>query len=358
MQFGSDNQAGASSQVLAWLEKANAGFTPGYGDDDWCGLAAEKLEAFFDCSLDVFFVATGTAANSLALSCLVRPWETILCHHQAHILLDESTAPELFTGGARLAALTRRAGKIHLRHLEQYFACLSDEPPHTSRPAVLSLTQVNEAGQVYTREQLSSLCRFAHAHDMSVHMDGARFANAVVALDCHPAEISWKAGVDVLSLGATKCGALAAEAVVFFNPDLGADFVHRRKRSGHLISKGRFFGAQFVGWLENNHWKALALHANKQARLLAEHLASFPDISLQWPQEANELFITMPTALARKLQESGAVFYQWPANALPQGVQLSEEDSFIRLVTSFMTTDEHVSLFCKCIQQSHQGTTS
>lgn len=351
MQFGSDNQTGASRQVLEMLTVANSDFTPGYGDDHWCVQAADALKDVFACDLEVFFVATGTAANSLALSCLTQPWETILCHHQAHILQDESTAPEFFSGGARLIPISGKAGKLQLDHLERYFNLLAGHPPHTPCTGALSIAQANEAGLVYTPEQIASLCSFAHAHKVHVHMDGARFANAVAALGCSPADLTWKAGVDVLSLGATKCGAMVAEAVLFFNRRLAASFIHRRKRSGHLVSKGRFFGAQFVGWLKNNHWLDLATHANGQAQHLAKRLASFSSISLRWPCEANELFVTMPRRLADSLHNSGAEFYQWPAHGLPPEVVLDKEDIFARLVTSFVTTDEHIDSFCRLIHE-------
>ncbi len=349
MQFGSDNQTGASVRVLDMLIQANSGFTHGYGNDPWCERARAALERFFDHEIEAFFVSTGTAANSLALASLARPWETILCHHQAHIIQDESTAPEFFTGGARLLPLTRRAGRITPEHLAAHFKREGDEPPHTPRIAALSLTQVNEAGQVYSAEQLSRLCHLAHEHKLAVHMDGARFANAVAALDCSPADISWKSGVDVLSLGATKCGALAAEAVVFFRPELARDFAERRKRAGHLVSKGRLFGAQFVGWLQDDHWLDLARHANSQAEQLAKKLAAFDCVRLQWPREANELFVTMPGKLARFLQDWGAEFYQWPAHGLPRGVTPAEDEVFVRLVTSFVTTDEQIQQFCDLI---------
>lgn len=351
MQFGSDNQTGASRQVLEMLTVANSDFTHGYGDDHWCAQAADALKDVFGCDLEVFFVATGTAANSLALSCLAQPWETILCHHQAHIFRDESTAPEFFSSGARLIPISAKAGKLKLDHLERFFYHLDDNPPHTTRTGALSITQANEAGLVYTPEQVSALCSFAHDRKVHVHMDGARFANAVAALECSPADLTWKAGVDVLSLGATKCGAMVAEAVLFFNQKLSASFINRRKRSGHLVSKGRFFGAQFVGWLKNNHWLELAAHANGQAHHLAERLASFSSISLRWPCEANELFVTMPRQLADSLHNSGAEFYQWPAHGLPPKVILQEEEIFARLVTSFLTTDEHIDQFCSLIHK-------
>ncbi len=351
MQFGSDNQTGASLQVLEKLVQANNGFTHGYGDDEWCQQAEKDLEIFFGCPLKVYFVATGTAANSLAISCIMDPWEIILCHHQAHIYQDESTAPEFFTGGGRITPVSRNAGKITVGHLENYFRHMGNEPPHTPRTAALSITQTSEAGQVYTPRELAGLCSFSHDHEMDVHMDGARFATAVASLDCSPADITWKSGVDVLSLGATKCGALAAEAVVFFKPEIAETFVHRRKRSGHLVSKGRLFGAQFVGWLKNDHWLELARHANGQARRLVEKLARFSAITLQWPCAANELFLTMPAKLSTLLHDKGAEFYEWPHHGLPAGVELSEDEVFVRLVTSFVTSDEHIDQFCELINE-------
>jgi len=351
MQFGSDNQAGASQPVLDALLEANHGFTHGYGNDNWCEKAADALMDVFGCKLDVFFVATGTAANALALSCMVQPWETILCHHHSHILLDESTAPEFFSGGSRLIPLTQHAGKLEIRHLKKFFRNVSPEIPHTPSAKALSITQTNEAGQVYTEVEISSLCSLAHENGLHVHMDGARFANAVASLGCTPADISWKAGVDVLSLGATKCGALAAEAVVFFRHDLAENFIHRRKRSGHLLSKGRLFGAQFVGWLKNNHWLELATHANAKAQQLARALKVFQEIVPVWPCQANEIFITMPRQLAERLQAEGAEFYQWPIQTLPNNYTLRDEDVFVRLVTSFATSDEHIRDFCDRINE-------
>ncbi len=352
MQFGSDNQAGASPKILQMLTEANNGFTHGYGEDQWCTRATRALEEFFNCRLEIFFVSTGTAANCLALSCMVQPWQTILCHHQSHILQDESTAPELFTGGARLVPITRRAGRLTLGHLEQYFNTFSEEPPHTPGSGALSITQVNEAGQVYSPAEITALCACAHEHGLLIHMDGARFANAACSLNCQPADITWRAGIDVLSLGATKCGALAAEAIVFFNRELAATFAQRRKRTGHLVSKGRLFGAQFVGWLQDDHWLELAAHANSQAEQLAAQLAQFPAIRFQWPRQANELFISLPTALADTLRDAGAEFYEWPPHALPPEAELSDEETFVRLVTSFRTTDQHISDFCRILKDS------
>ncbi len=350
MQFSSDNQSGASSKVLDMLQIANAGNSPGYGDDGWTKGAVDALQKVFECDLDAYFVATGTASNSLALSCIVQPWEAILCHNQAHIFLDESTAPELFSGGGRLISISGSADKLTPGHIEQYFAKTGLHVPHNPQAKALSFTQVSEMGLVYTPDEIKVLCHTAKNNGLRVHMDGARFANALAALDCSPAELSWKAGVDVLSLGATKCGALCAEAVIFFNKGVSKTFIHRRKRSGHLLSKGRFLGAQFIGWLQDNHWLELAKHANNQATQLAKLLSSIDGLQLVLPVQANELFITMPKYLAKHLLKAGAEFYEWYPEALPPGVTLHDDEVFIRLVTSFTTQDKHRIDFCESIR--------
>ncbi len=352
MQFGSDNQTGASQRVLDMLSKANTGYTHGYGNDDWTGKAVELLRQVFECDLEAFFVASGTAANSLALSCLVQPWETVLCHDRAHILSDESTAPEFFTGGARLIPISKGAGKLTADHLAQHFRATGTDDPHNPRARALTITQASETGLVYTPEEIGALSAAAHEKGLRVHMDGARFANAAAALRCSPAELTWKAGIDVLCLGATKCGALAAEAVVFFNRGLAEGFMHRRKRSGHLLSKGRFFGAQFVGWLQDGHWLELAEHANRQAERLASELSLNTSVHIVWPVQANEVFAVMPRALAQRLREAGAEFYEWYPEALPAGSALNDADVLIRLVTSFTTREQHITRFCSLAQGS------
>ena len=274
MFFGSDNQTGASLPVLEMIKNANTGCTHGYGDDKWTEKAVDKLKNVLEYDLEAYFVATGTASNALALSCLAQPWEAILCHQYAHILVDESTAPEYFTGGARLIPVSQGADKLTAQHLEDYFRKAGKELPHNPLAKALSITQASEAGLVYKPHEIKALTDVAKDEGLWVHMDGARFANALASLRCTSAELSWKSGVDVLCLGATKCGALCAEAVIFFNKELAKTFIHRRKRSGHLISKGRMFGAQFIGWLQNDHWLELAEHANYQAAQLAEAISS------------------------------------------------------------------------------------
>ena len=345
MYFGSDNQTGASDQVFQFLQQANDGVTGAYGADDWTAKATDALQQVFECDASVYFVSTGTAANSLALACMSTPWDSIICHGQAHIINDELTAPEFFTGGARLIGLDTQLAKLSAQTLADFLAQGSAHPPHNAEAKVLSLTQLNESGQVYTQNDVTELSRIAHEHGLTVHMDGARFANALATLQCTPADITWKAGVDVLCLGATKNGALSAEAVIFFNKSLEQSFVQHRKRSGHLISKSRWLGAQFVGWLHNDHWLDLAHHANSMAKKLAEGIASNTGCQLAWPVFGNELFVILPKTTIAQLREQGAVFYEWPRTFLPAHLAITQDHDVVRLVASFRTTDNEVARF-------------
>ena len=286
MIFASDNVVGASQPVLDAILQANEGAMASYGSDPWSERARAQLrEVFEHPELQVWFVSTGTVANSLALSALVPPWGGVLCHHQGHIAMDESSAPELFTGGARLVPVGAGHGKLSPALL-QSFAGAGAHPPHNVLPRALSLTQASEIGLVYSPAEVAALGQMAKAQGWRLHMDGARFANAVAALGCAPADITWRAGVDVLCLGASKNGALMAEAVVFFDPELARDFEHRVKRAGQMAAKGRFFGAQFAAWLEHGHWLDLARHANAQAAALASGIAAVPGCRLAWPTRA------------------------------------------------------------------------
>lgn len=356
MFFASDNQSCASQPVLDAIVEANQGFTHGYGDDPYTQKAVSLLETIFECKLDVFFVPTGTAANCLALASMVQPWQTILCHSSAHVLMDESTAPEFFTGGARMQGIAQHAGKLSAEHVANYLAHAGDDIPHNSQAGALSITQTNELGLVYTPSEIQAISHVCQQHDVKLHMDGARFANAVAYLNCSPADITWKAGVDALSLGATKCGALCAEAVIFFNPNHAKACTHLRKRAGHLISKGRIFGAQFSGWLEHDHWLKLAQHANQQAQLLKLALEPFEDIHLAWPVNANEIFVVLPKELADHLNTQGAEFYDWYPSTLAKGITLKPDQRYIRLVTSFLTTNANREDFITCITAFQNAT--
>ena len=343
--FGSDNMVGASDRVLDALVEANATAAPSYGADPWTIEAEGLLAETFEHDLAAFFVATGTAANSLALSAITQPWSAVLCHRHAHIMVDESSAPEFFTGGARLIPAMGADGKITPEALGRTLKRLPADGPHNVRPSAVSLSQASECGLVYSPYEIAALTDIAKSHGAAVHMDGARFANAVARLNCSPAELTWKAGVDVLCLGASKNGALAAEAVVFFDRKHAVDFSSRRKRAGHLVAKGRLFGAQFVGWLQDGHWLDLARSANRAASQLSAGLARHSGVRVVWPTEANEVFAILPRALGEKLRAAGGVFYEWNPDSLPENESLGKEEVFLRFVTSFLTSPREVSDF-------------
>ncbi len=345
MIFGSDNMAGASAPVLeAILAAGRAGGEPSYGADSWSERAKTMLREIFEHDLTAAFVSTGTVANCLALSLLARPWDAVLCHHQAHIANDENSAPELFTGGARVLPLPGD-GKLTPRTIDTYVRRAAAHPPHNVLPAAISITQASECGLVYTPDEVAALGEAARAGGMRLHVDGARFANAVARLGCQPADITWRAGVDVLCLGASKGGALAAEAIIVFDPVLAATLDVRLKRAGQLASKGRLFGAQFVGWLDEGHWLDLARHANAAAGRISRAVAATPGARLAWPTEANEVFAVLPRPLADRLLAAGAVFYDWALAGLPDGEILRDDEAFIRLVASFNTTEAELAAF-------------
>jgi threonine aldolase len=352
MFFGSDNQTGCSARVLQALTRANDGFTPGYGDDEWTARAADALQKTFDTGLDVFFVASGTAANCLSLAALVTPWQTVLAHSGSHILMDESTAPEFFTAGARMQGVGRGCGKLTPALLDNHMTVAGQHVPHNPQPGAVSFAQANENGLVYSPDEVAGIAAWAHQRSMGVHMDGARFSNAVASLGCTPAELTWQAGVDILALGGSKNGCLAAEAVVVFNRKYSQSVLQQRKRSGHLLSKGRLFGAQFSAWLEDGHWLDLARHANRQAQALAVKMQSVPGVSLSWPVAANEIFLCLKKTSVARLHAHGAQFHEWYTEALPLGHALQEDEASIRLVCSFATRDEHIDQLLTAMTQT------
>ncbi|MEM7084086.1 MAG: beta-eliminating lyase-related protein [Pseudomonadota bacterium] len=341
MNFGSDNQSGASDAVLRALSEAFTGTADAYGHDHFSQAAEQALKRVFDTELSVFFVVSGTAANSLALSSMVQPWDGIVCHHQAHILLDESSGPALFSGGASLLPVPSRALKISPDALRTMLQRFPNEPPHNIRPRALSISQANESGQVYTVDEVVALGQCAKEAGLRFHMDGARFANAVAALGCAPADLTWRAGVDVLCLGATKNGAVACEAVVCFDQALATDFHFRMKRSGHLVSKSRLFGAQMVAWLENDHWLELARTANDRARYLRASIAGGQGVRLAFDSESNETFILLDKSLFERLSRDVSLF-DWYPDALPDDNALQANEMIARLVTSFNSTEAEI----------------
>ena len=310
MRFYSDNTATACPEILAAISEANQGLAVAYGDDQWTQRLDAVLGGFFGAEVRAFAVATGTAANSLSLATLCPPYGGIYGHEQAHIATDECGAPGFFTGGAQLVLVRGEHGKL----LPGTFAAALSARPvdvHSVQPAALSLTQATELGTVYRREEIAELCRLAHGRGLKVHMDGARFANALAFLDCHPADITWRAGVDVLSFGATKNGALAAEAVVFFDSDLVRDFELRRKRAGHLLSKSRYVAAQLLAYVESAVWKRNAQRTNR----LAQDIGRAAGASLLHPVEANEVFVKLGVQRRQGLRAAGFEFYDWGAES-------------------------------------------
>jgi threonine aldolase len=337
MNFLSDNAYGAWPEILAAVTNAAAGPAPSYGDDPITRQVEERLAEAFAHPLRAYPVVTGTAANALAIATLAPAHGAVFCHAEAHIAVDECGAPEFFTHGAKLIGIEGAHGKLTpdglaaaLKHQIKGFV-------HHAQPAVLSLTQSTELGTVYTPGEIAALADLAHGHGMKVHLDGARFANALAGLDVSPAAATWQAGVDVMSFGATKNGALAAEAVVFFDPALAADFEYRRKKSGHLISKMRFVSAQLEAYLEGGRWLERAAHANRLTQRLAEGLAAIPGVVLAHPAEANAVFVWLPDALAARLRAAGAQFYDWGPPA--------DGRTLARLVTSFATPAGEVDRF-------------
>ena len=338
MNFASDNTAPVSQEIMQAIAEANTGFVPSYGADPVTTQLTAMMRDVFEADVAVYPVATGTAANALALATLVRPYGAVLCYEEAHIATDECGAPEFYMGGAKLVTLPSTDGRITPAQIESATARARDGGVHHVMPEAVSITQSTEWGTVYAPGQVGGIAETCRKHDLALHMDGARFANALAHLGCTPAELTWRAGVDVLSFGATKNGALAAEAVVFFNPALAAGFERRRKRAGQLWSKMRFLSAQMTAYLRDDLWLGNARQANAMAGLLAKGLSAMPGVRLVQPVEANELFVALPDAAIDALQAEGAVFYRWidvPGEAMP----------VIRLVTSFRTSADEVRRF-------------
>jgi threonine aldolase len=331
--FKSDNTAPAAPEVMAALAEANRGYARGYGDDAWTARAEQRFAQVFGREVRVFLVGTGTSANALALATLVPPYGSVFCHEQAHIVRDECGAPEFMTGGARLQLLPGAGAKLTP---EALLRGIADNPTavHTVQPRAVSISQATELGTVYTPDELRALSTTARSHGLLLHMDGARFANAVASLGCTPAEAS--AGVDVLSFGATKNGALAAEAVVFFDRDRAADFEFRRKRAGHLFSKMRYVAAQWLAYLDDGLWLRLAARANAHARRIGEAAGT-----LRLEQvEANEIFVRPGAAGIASLRSQGFEFYDWGA----------EGSGEARFVVSWDQADDDVDALCAALR--------
>ena len=336
MNFLSDTTAPAHPRLLDALAAANRDFAPSYGADALSQRVEKRLKEIFETDLKVLFAVSGTASNALALSVLCPPHGVILCHDEAHIQRDERGAPEFYTGGAKLLPLRGDHAKISMPELERALAEIPEGFVHTSPVRALSLSNLTESGTAYTPAQIAERAGRVHERPAFVHMDGARFSNALVSLGCTPAEMTWKSGVDALCFGATKNAAMGAEAVILFPSvmDRFEELQARQKRGGHMAPKMRYLAAQFDAWLEGDLWLDLARGANARARRLAEGLAALPGVQVLHDVDGNEVFAALPEAIAERMRAAGGGFYQWP-------------DGSCRFVTSWCTGEDEVEALLK-----------
>ena len=339
VKFASDNVAGACPEVLDVLMKANEGDSAPYGNDDYSKVLQEKFSEIFEKEVIVYPTASGTAANALALSTMTPVFGNIYCHKLAHINTDECGAPEFYTGGAKLIPLTGINGKITPEELEKNIS--GTGIVHHTQPSSVSITQVCETGEVYELDEIKKITDVAHKHKLNMHMDGARFANALVALNCTPAEMTWKSGIDVLSFGATKNGCIAAEAIIFFKPELVGNISFLMKRAGHLLSKMRFVSAQLDAYISNDVWLKNAKQANKMGKKLSDGLVKHNSIKLAYPTQANEVFAKFPREMIEHLNSLG---YKMNEDEL--------DGQAVRLVAAWNTQNSDVESFLESINQS------
>lgn len=306
-QFASDNYAGICPEAMQAMAEANRGYASSYGDDYWTGKACERLRELFETDCEVFFVFNGTAANSLALASLCQSYHSIICHEMAHIETDECGASEFFSNGTKVLLVHGENGKVDLGEVEHTVQRRTDI--HYPKPRALSITQATELGTVYTVDEMQAIGEVARRFSLRIHMDGARFANAIASLNVAPKEITWKAGVDVLCFGGTKNGFAMGEAVIFFNRELAFEFDYRCKQAGQLASKMRYLAAPWIGTLESGAWLRHAAHANASARKLEKELQSIAGIRVMFPCQANSVFLEMPPTLMEALRNRGWHFY-------------------------------------------------
>ncbi len=342
INFASDNAAPVCPELMSVLQSENDGPALGYGNDETTTRMEHNFQDLFGCDLRAFPVATGTAANVLGLSVMTPPYGSIYCHRLAHIDGDECGAPEFYTHGAKLVLLDGDDGKLHPAQLQSALKRSNAGNVHHVQPAVISITQANECGTIYTPDEVSAISDVAKKHDLGLHMDGARFANAIATLGCNPAEVTCNAGVDVLSFGATKNGAMSVEAVIFFDPEKGKEFEFRRKRGAHLFSKLRFLSAQLERYLEEDLWLKMASHANKMASRLETGLRGIEGCNPVYPVQANIIFTRLSETTIDDLENAGFLFY----------VMGPKDEGDVRLVTSWNTTEDEVDQFLQIVAKN------
>ena len=337
VKFASDNVAGACPEVLDAILKANDGDRAPYGDDEISKNLQDKFSDIFEKEVIVFPTSSGTAANALALSTMTPSFGNIYCHKLSHINVDECGAPEFYTGGAKLVNLNGVNGKITAEELNKSIS--GKGVVHHTQPSSVSITQLCETGEVYELNEIKKISEIAHNHKLNMHMDGARFANALVSLDCSPAEMTWKSGIDVLSFGATKNGCLAAEAIIFFKPELVGNLPFLMKRAGHLLSKMSFVSAQLDAYITNEVWLRNAKHANAMGKKLSQGLDQHKNIELAYPTDANEIFVKIPKDIIDQLNSEGYTINddEWDGKA-------------VRLVTAWNTNLSDIETFLNFIK--------
>jgi threonine aldolase len=335
-QLASDNYAGICPEAWASMEEANHGHAPGYGDDPWTERASDLLRDLFETDCEVFFVFNGTSANSLALASLCQSFHSILCHESAHVETDECGAPEFFSNGTKVLTIPGASGKISPSEVERMVRRRTDV--HYPKPRVVSLTQATELGTVYAPDEIKAIWARAKSLGLRIHMDGARFANAVASLGVAPKEITWQAGVDVLCFGGTKNGMAVGEAVVFFDRELAREFDFRCKQAGQLASKMRFLAAPWVGMLKDGAWLRNARHANAMAERLHSLVRELPGVKALHPRQANSVFLEMPSSVAEAMRARGWRFYDFIGGAF-------------RLMCSWDTSEEDVRGFADGLRE-------
>jgi threonine aldolase len=344
MIFASDNWAGAHPAIAENLTAHADGYVAAYGTSELDRKVEKRFSEIFEKDVAVFFVGTGTAANSLALASANRPGGVAFCPRDAHVNVDECGAPEFFSHGARLSPVDGERGKMDAARLEAEIRRFPPEFVHGGQPMAVTLTQATESGTVYSLDEIETIAAIAKSHKLPLHMDGARFANALVSLDVTPAEMTWKRGVDLLSFGATKNGCWCAEAIVLFDTSKAHEMHFLRKRAAQLFSKSRFITAQFEAYFAGDLWLKLARHANAMATRLADGISASASSRLAWAPDANEVFAIMKRDVAARLQQQGAVFYDWDVPPHLAG-SVGKDEGLYRLVTCFATKSEVVDRF-------------
>jgi len=341
MFFASDNWAGVHPDISTNLSRHAAGIATAYGDGDLDRAVYRRFSEIFERDVQVFFVATGTAANALSMSALNRIGGVAFCHSEAHMNVDEFGASGFYTGGARMSPVPGPLGRMNPKALDQAIHRYSRDLVPAGQPMAVTITQATEVGTVYTVDDVKAIAEVSRRHGLPLHMDGARFANAIAATNVSPAEMTWKSGVDIISFGATKNGCWMADAVVILNPDIAKDLRLLRQRAGQTFSKARFISAQFEAYFTDGLWLRMAGHANAMAARLAEMIEDAPAGRLAWLPQANEVFAILDRAKAETLQAAGAKFYEW---GVPQGFEghLGDNEAIYRFVASFATTQQEI----------------